>query len=488
MTGDHRPTTECLPLLSAETLDHLTAVVGEDEVISDPEELIVYECDGFTLDRDVPVAVVFPRSTEQVAELSKYLYENEIPFLARGAGTGLSGGCIPIKGGVIIGLNKMNRILEIDYRNRRVVVEPGVVNLWVNNAVAQRGFFYAPDPSSQMSCTIGGNIAENAGGPHTLKHGVTVNHVSGLEIVLPNGDIVETGGMAEDVPGYDLTGLVIGSEGTFAICTKAILRIVRQPQTYRTIMCVFDSLDDATQTVSGIIAAGILPVAMEMMDKFIIKAVEDAFHFGLPLDAESVLIIELDGLEAGLDRQLARAVEICRQNNVRDVQHAATDEERLALWASRKKAFGALGRLSPNFCTQDGVVPRTQLPKILRYISKVSEEYGVRIANVFHAGDGNVHPILLYDERDADEVKRSVAASDEILKECVRLGGTVTGEHGIGCEKVSFMPKIHSPQDLAVMVALKKLYDPKGILNPHKLLPDSGTPASTLPLGKRAAV
>ncbi|MDA1140872.1 MAG: FAD-binding protein [Planctomycetota bacterium] len=460
-------------VLSQETLDTLAGIVGEREIISDPEELIVYECDGYTLEKDSPIAVVFPRSIEHVVQIVRCLHKKKIPFLARGAGTGLSGGCIPTQGGVIIGMNKMNQILEIDYRNRRVVVEPGVVNLWITNAVSPKGYLYAPDPSSQMSCTIGGNVAENSGGPHTLKYGVTTNHTLGLEFVLPNGDLIDVGGKAEDMPGYDLTGLMVGSEGTFGICTKAIIRIIRRPQTYRTMLGVFESVDDATQTVSDIIAAGILPAALEMMDQLIIKAVEDAFHFGFPLDAKAVLIMELDGLEAGIDGQASRIMEICRQNNAREVSQAATDEERMALWASRKKAFGAMGRLAPNYCTQDGVIPRTKLPGMLRFISKLSEKYDVRIANVFHAGDGNLHPILLYDERDADLVRRTLKASGEILDECIRLGGSVTGEHGIGIEKISYMPKMFSPEDISVMAALKKIFNPEDLLNPHKIFPDS---------------
>jgi len=477
-------------VLSQEALDNLAGIVGGDEVIGDPEELLVYECDGCTLKREPPAAVVFPRSTDQTSRLVKYLHDNKIPFVPRGTGTGLSGGAVPVPGAVIVGMNKMDRVLEIDYRNRRAVVEPGVFNLALNNAVAGRKYLFAPDPSSQMACTIGGNIAENAGGPHTLKHGVTVNHVTGMELVLANGDVVEVGGKAEDQPGYDLTGLVIGSEGTFAICTKATLRIIRQPQTYRTLLCVFNSVDDAVKTVSGIIAAGVLPVGMEMMDRFIVRAVEEAFHFGFPLDAAGVLIVELDGLEAGLDRQADRVAEICKQNHVREIKLAATSEERLALWTSRKKAFGALGRLSPNYYTQDGVVPRTRLPDILQFISKTSEKYGVRIANVFHAGDGNVHPIMLYDERDPEQVKATIKASGEVLEECIRLGGAVTGEHGVGIEKAKYMPKMYSPEDLGVMISLKNLFDPEGVLNPHKIFPSNGSGADEEPktLGRQASI
>lgn len=460
-------------MITQEVIEHLAGVVGEREVIHDEEELIVYECDAYTLDKDAPTAVVFPQTVEQVTELVKYLNAKQIPYLARGAGTGLSGGCIPAEGGVVIGLNKMNRILEIDYRNRQVVVEPGVVNLWVTNAVSNRGYLYAPDPSSQMACTIGGNISENSGGPHTLKYGVTTNHVLGLEVVMPNGEVLEVGGRAEDMPGYDLTGLIVGSEGTFCICTKATIRIIRQPQTYRTLLGIFESVNDATQTVSDVIASGILPAALEMMDNLIIQAVEEAFHFGFPTDAQAVLIIELDGLEAGIDRQVSRIRELCMQNNAREVELAASEEERLALWASRKKAFGAIGRLSPNYCTQDGVIPRSRLPEMLRLIHRTSEKYNIRIANVFHAGDGNLHPILLYDERNPGEVDRTMKASGEILRACIDMGGSITGEHGIGLEKVNYMPLMFSPDDLSVMASLKKVFNPSELLNPHKVFPDS---------------
>ncbi|MBI2190850.1 MAG: FAD-binding protein [Planctomycetes bacterium] len=476
------------PVLKPSVLTQLAEIVGPREVIRDPEELVVYECDAYTLERDGPLAVVFPRDSEQVSRVVRCLHAEGIPFVARGAGTGLSGGCIPAGGGVIIGLNKMNRILEVDYRNRRVVVEPGVVNLWVTQAVASRGFLYAPDPSSQMSCTIGGNVAENSGGPHTLKYGVTTNHVLGLEIVLPDGDRIEIGGRAEGYPGYDLTGLLVGSEGTFGICTRATMRIIRRPQTYRTLLGIFETVDDATNTVSGVIASGILPAALEMMDQLIIQAVEAAFHFGFPTDAKAVLIIELDGLEAGIDRQVGRIREVCVQNGAREVRLAASEEERLALWASRKKAFGAVGRLSPNYCTQDGVIPRTRLPEMLRLIQRVSETYGIRIANVFHAGDGNLHPILLYDERDRDQVRRTLKASGEILKACIAMGGSITGEHGVGIEKVSYMPLMFSPEDLGVMASLKKIFNPQDLLNPHKIFPDSRTCMEPRGPGRQAPV
>jgi glycolate oxidase len=355
--------------------------------------------------------------------------------------------------------------------NRYVVAQAGVVNLWVSNAVKGQGWQYAPDPSSQQACTIGGNIAENSGGPHTLKYGVTTNHVLGLEMVLPDGEVVTLGGMVEDVPGYDLRGITIGAEGTFGLVTQATLRLTRQPHAYRTFLVVFESVQEATQTVSDIIAAGIVPAALEMMDRLIIQAVEAAFHFGFPTDAGAVLIIELDGLAAGLDPQTTRIVEVCRRHQAREVRVARDDAERLALWQSRKRAFGAMGRLAPNYCTQDGVVPRTKVPEILRIIAAVAEKYQLRIANVFHAGDGNIHPILLYDERNAGETARVIQAGQEILKACVDLGGSLTGEHGIGVEKMGQMPLLFSPEDLLLMSQLRSVFNPENLCNPHKILP-----------------
>jgi glycolate oxidase len=400
----------------------------------------------------------------------------------------LSGGCLPVGAPVMIGTSRLNRIVEIDLINRRAIVEAGVVNLWVTNAVKQHGLCYAPDPSSQMACSIGGNIAENSGGPHTLKYGVTTNHVLGVELVLPTGEIARLGGAVEDVPGYDLTGLVVGAEGTFGIVTTATLRLVRQPEAWKTLLGIFESVDDATATVSGIIAAGIVPAAMEMMDQLIIEAVEAAFHFGFPTDAGAVLIVEVDGLAAGLDQQAQRIVEICRANHARDVSVAKDEAERAALWKSRKRAFGAVGRLAPNYCTQDGVVPRTKVPEILRRIVDIGRRYQLRIGNVFHAGDGNIHPILLFDERDADQVRRVLAAGREILEACVDLGGSVTGEHGIGVEKIAQMPLLFSPHDLLVMSQLRRVFDPELHCNPGKIFPTPGACVETTRPHRQAAM
>ena len=469
-------------------LDRLCELVGPEGVVANKNSLSVYDCDGYTLEKAVPEVVVLPHSTEEVAAVVKFLNKEKIAFVPRGAGTGLSGGCLPVEAPVMIGTSRLNKIVHIDLLNRYVVAQSGVVNLWVSNAVKDHGLQYAPDPSSQQACTIGGNIAENSGGPHTLKYGVTTNHVLGLEVVLPDGEIVTLGGTVEDVPGYDLRGITIGAEGTFGIVTQAALKLTRQPQAYRTFLAVFESVHQATQTVSGIITSGIVPAALEMMDTLIIQAVEEAFHFGFPTDAGAVLIIEIDGLAASLDPQTAQIQAICKHNNAREVRIAQNDAERMALWKSRKRAFGAIGRLSPNYCTQDGVVPRTKVPDILQRITEISEKYQLRIANVFHAGDGNIHPILMYDERNADETRRVVKAGKEILNACIDLGGSLTGEHGIGVEKMGQMPLIFSPEDLMVMTQLRSVFNPDNLCNPNKIIPTPGgcidvtTPRRQVPL------
>ena len=388
----------------------------------------------------------------------------------------------------MIALTRMKRILEVNIRDRYAVVEPGVVNLWLSRHLAPEGFHFAPDPSSQGACTIGGNVATNSGGPHTLKYGVTVNHVLGLELVLPDGQVVRTGGPAEDNPGYDLTGAIVGAEGTFGVVTRIWVRITRNPETYRTLLGVFDTVDDATNTISDLIGAGIIPAALEMLDQLVMRAVEEAFHFGFPLDAGAVLIMEVDGLEAGLDGEAERIAQIAMKNGAKAVRRAKDDAERLLLWKCRKQAFGAMGRLAPSYCTQDGVVPRTALPSVLRTIQHIGKKYDIRIANVFHAGDGNIHPILLFDERDADQVKRVLAASHEILEECVRLGGSVTGEHGIGVEKIDFMPKLFTPEDLAMMTRLRSVFNPDNLCSPHKMFPTAGACIEPSKAGRRAAL
>lgn len=455
-------------------LDSLRAIVGPDNMLTHPSDLLVYECDGFTIEKNKPDVVVFPTTTEQVVAIVKVCREFDVPFLPRGAGTSLAGGCLPVGGGVMITLSRMKRILEVNLRDRYAVVEPGVINLWLTRHLTPAGWHFAPDPSSQGACTIGGNVATNSGGPHTLKYGVTVNHVLGVEMVLPDGAVVRAGGPTEDNPGYDLTGVIVGSEGTFGIVTKVWCRITRNPAAYRTLLGVFENVDDATNTISDIIGAGIVPGALEMLDQLILGALEDAFHFGFPLDAGAVLIMEVDGMEAGLDSEAEKIEAIAKKNRAREVRRATTTDERLLLWKSRKQAFGAVGRLAPSYCTQDGVVPRTKLPHILRFIQAVGKKHDIRIANVFHAGDGNIHPILLFDERNADQVKRVLAASHEILQECIDCGGSVTGEHGIGVEKIDLMPKLFAPEDLAVMVRLRQAFNPEGRCSPAKMLPTSG--------------
>jgi glycolate oxidase len=473
---------------AADLLDRLRAIVGPRGLIHSPGELLVYECDGYTVEKNRPDVVAFPTTTDEVAAIVKACDELAVPFLPRGAGTSLAGGCLPVGGGVVISLARMKRILEVDYRNRYAVVEPGVVNLWLSNHIRPQGYHFAPDPSSQGACTIGGNVATNSGGPHTLKYGVTVNHVLGAEIVLPDGRVAVTGGPVEDAPGYDLTGVIVGSEGTFGVVTKVWVRITRNPEAYRTLLGVFETVDDATNAISEIIGAGIIPAALEMLDAPILAAVEAAFHFGFPLDAGAVLIMEVDGLEAGLERDAERMADIAKKNNAREVRKADTDAERALLWKSRKQAFGAVGRLAPSYCTQDGVVPRSKLPHMLREIRKIGEKYSISICNVFHAGDGNIHPILLFDERDAEQVKRVLGASHEILEECVACGGSVTGEHGIGVEKLDFMPKLFTPEDLAMMLRLRSAFNPENRCSPAKMLPTAGACIEQSKVARRAAL
>jgi glycolate oxidase len=468
----------------------LGRIVGGENVIADPEELLVYECDAYTLERNLPTLVVLPGTTDQVVAVVKLCAAHKVPIIPRGAGTSLSGSVLAVGGGVMIALTRMNKVLSVDGRNRRALVEAGCVNAWVTAAVKHLGLLYAPDPSSQSACTIGGNVATNSGGPHTLKYGVTTNHVLGFEMVLPDGEVVWLGTRldgGEDVDGYDLRGAVIGCEGMFGVVTRVLVRLIRAPQAYKTMLGVFESVDEASQTVSDIIAAGIVPGAMEMMDQLITQAVEASYHFGFPLDAGAVLIIELDGLAAGLDRQAEQVMSICRNNHAREVRIAKSDQERADLWKCRKRAFGAIGRLSPNFLTQDGVVPRSKLPAIMQFIRETSAKYALRIPNVFHAGDGNIHPLVLYDERDPNQVRRALAAGHDILEKCIEFGGSATGEHGIGVEKIDFMQKQFSQADLEAMHTLRKAFDPDGRCNPHKMFPGSKRCADFAPRKQIAA-
>jgi len=455
-------------------VDELREVVGAESVLSARSELVVYECDGFVIEKNCPDVVVFPRTTEDVAAIVRICNDHGVSYLPRGAGTSLAGGCLPVGGGVMIVLTRMKQIVEINLRDRYAVVEPGVVNVWLTTALRGTGYHYAPDPSSQGACTIGGNVATNSGGPHTLKYGVTVNHTLGVEAVMADGSIVQFGGPVEDPLGLDLTGALVGSEGTLAIVTKVWVRLTPNPQGVRTMLGIFESADDATNAISEIIGAGIVPAALEMMDQGILVAVEAAFHFGFPLDAKAILLIEVDGLEAGLDEQRERITELCLKCGAREVRQASDSKERLLLWKCRKQAFGAVGRLSPSYCTQDGVVPRTKLPHIHKRITEIGLKHDIRIVNVFHAGDGNIHPILLFDERDAEQTQRVLVASGEILDECIACGGSVTGEHGIGVEKISFMRKLFTDDDIAAMDRLRTAFNPDGRLSPSKMLPTAG--------------
>ncbi|MAV36978.1 MAG: FAD-binding oxidoreductase [Planctomycetaceae bacterium] len=473
----------------AQLVARLRNVLGPDRVLTARSDLMAYECDGFTIEKNSPDVVVFPSSSEHVSDIVRVCNEFDVPFIPRGAGTSLAGGCLPVGGGVMIVLTRMKEILEINLRDRYAVVQPGVVNVWLTQALKETGYHYAPDPSSQGACTIGGNVATNSGGPHTLKYGVTVNHVLGLEAVLADGQIVRLGGPAEDAPGLDLVGAIVGSEGTLAIVTRVWVRITRNPQGYRTMLGIFESVEDATNAISEIIGAGIVPAALEMMDQGILVAVEEAFGFGFPLDAQAVLLIEVDGLEAGLDQQRDEIDRFCKQCGAREVRRAETVKERQQLWKARKQAFGAIGRLSSSYCTQDGVVPRTKLPQILASITEISQRYDLKVVNVFHAGDGNLHPILLFDERDQQQVARVLKASGEILEECLACGGSVTGEHGIGVEKIRFMERMFSADDLAVMRRLRDSFNPHNRLSPDKMLPTAGACGmeQTHP-GRRAAL
>ena len=449
----------------------LESLLGKGAVLSDPEELLVYESDGLTLFQALADFVVFPTSVEQVSAVVRLANREGLPFVARGAGTGLSGGCLPAEGGLVISLMRMNRVLEVDYENQLAVVEPGLVNLHLSWAVGPKGFYYAPDPSSQQACTIGGNIANNSGGPHTLKYGVTVNHVLGLEVVLPDGEVIWLGGRTRESQGYDLTGLFVGSEGTFGIATKIIVRILRRPQAVKTVLAVFDAVEAASESVSAVIGRGLVPAAMEMIDQLTIQAVEDAFDCGYPRDAAAALLIELDGLREGMEAQAERVMAACRENGAREVRAARDEAERQLLWKGRKSAFGAYGRISPAYMVMDGVIPRTKLPRVLRRVNEIAAAHGLRVGNVFHAGDGNLHPNILYDPRRPGEVARVVTAGGEILKVCADVGGSISGEHGIGLEKMDYMPLIFTEADLHAMRGVREAWNPRGLCNPGKIFP-----------------
>lgn len=452
-------------------IEELVRILGRERVLADYEELLVYECDGLTINKALPDVVVLPETTEEVQAIVRLAGRMRVPFVARGAGTGLSGGALPLKGGILLSLVRMNRIVAVDAANLRAVVQPGVVNQVLNDEVQPLGLHFAPDPSSQQSCTLGGNVAENAGGPHTLKYGVTTNHVLGLKVVLPDGNVVDIGGKAEVGPGYDLISLLVGSEGTLGIVTEIVVRLTKLPEAVETIMAVFDSVEAASRAVSAIISKGMVPATVELMDRVTLGAVEDYAHAGYPKDAEAVLLIEVDGLRERVEEEARQIAPLCKENGARTVRTAESEDERERLWQGRRKAFGAFGRISRSYYTLDGVIPRSKLPEVLPRVYEIGEQYGLRVANVFHAGDGNLHPIILFDERDADQLHKALEMSREILKICVEAGGTLSGEHGIGLEKLDIMGLVYTPQDLEAMKRVKRAFDPQDLCNPGKVLP-----------------
>ena len=444
------------------------AVVGPAGVISEPEQLRTYECDALTGRRAIPELVLVPATAAEVQQLVTSCYLHRVPFVARGAGTGLSGGALPVAGGVVLSLARLDQVLEVDLDRGVVVVEPGVTNLAVTRAVAAEGFFYAPDPSSQQVCTIGGNVAENSGGAHCLKYGFTVNHVLAADVVLPTGELVT---LSRDDPGPDLLGVFVGSEGTLGIAVRVTLRVVRAPETVRTLLAAFDTTDAAGDAVSEVVAAGILPAAIEMMDALTLEAVEAAVDAGYPAGAGAVLIVELDGPAAQVAEDSAAVERICRDNGAFGQRAAEDADDRARIWRGRKSAFAAMGRIARSYYVQDGVVPRTRLPEVLRRIYALGEEQGLRIASVFHAGDGNLHPLVLYDDDVPGEAERAEELATAILDVCIDAGGSITGEHGVGADKVCSMPKLFDADDLAVMGRLRGAFDPAGLANPGKVLP-----------------
>ena len=449
----------------------MESILGTEGVVHEREQLRSYECDGLMNYRVVPDLVVLPESAEHVQRIVQICYEEGIPFVARGSGTGLSGGALPVESGLLIVLSRMRKILEVDLANQRIVVEPGVINIWVSQEVAEEGYYYAPDPASQVVSSIGGNLAENSGGVHCLKYGFTTNHVVGAEVVLADGSVVHIGGdKAPDAPGYELLGSFVGSEGTLGIATKITLRLLRKPEAVRTLLAAFEDTEEAGGAVSGIIGGGIVPAAIEMMDSLCIEAVETAVHPGFP-QAGAILIVELDGPEAEVANQFDQVIKVCEENNASEIRIAEDDAERALFWKGRKAAFAAMGRIANDYYVQDSVVPRTELGAVLKRIIELGEEYGMRVANVFHAGDGNLHPLVLYNNDNPGEAEKAEELAGEIVLTCLEHGGSLTGEHGIGQDKKKYMPKMFTDDDMNTMQLLRCAFDPHGLCNPGKLFP-----------------
>ena len=451
-------------------IEELRQIVGKANVLDSGVDMQLYQYDAYLEERR-PDAVVFVNSTDEVAGVVKLCNKHGVPFVPRGGGTNLSGGTIPFKGGVVIEMIRMNRILEIDRPNLRARVQPGMFNLEFGNTLIPLGYQYLPDPASQKAATLGGNVAENSGGPHCFKYGVTTNHVVGLTVVLPDGQVAKIGGKGSETPGYDLSGVFVGSEGTLGVCTEVVVRIVRLAEGVKTLLAIYDSIEEGSETVSAIVAAGMVPATLEMMDQLVIKAVEESIHCGFPLDCATVLIIEVDGLKDDLEIQAQAIVDLCKAHGAREVRVAKDDAERAALWAGRRGAFGAVARLAPSYLVCDGTVPRTALPKVLRKVVEVGKKYNLQIPNVFHAGDGNLHPLILFDWRDAEQKARVMKAGMEILQLCVEMGGTISGEHGVGLEKIDAMRLVFTEADIRSQVLVKQAFDPRNLANPGKMFP-----------------
>ncbi len=457
--------------LTAAVLDELRTILDSDGLVLTPEGRMVYEADMHTFYKGAPDAVALPRTAAQVQAIVRVCRRESVPVVPRGSGTGLIGGAMAPRGGVMVSVNRMDAVLEIDLANRCAVVQPGLINLWLTKAVSDHGYFFAPDPSSQMVSSIGGNVSTNAGGPHCLKYGITTNHVLGLEIVTGAGDLVPLGSKIPDRPGYDLTGACVGSEGTFGLVTAITVRLLHAPEAVKTALATFASITEASEAVSEIIAAGIVPAALEMLDAVIVSAINASIGKIYPDAAAAVLLIELDGPRAEVEAQAERVAAICRRRGAVSVSVAADETERALLWKGRKEAAGAVGRLTSSYLLQDAVVPRSKLPQIMRELEAIAARHRLVIANVFHAGDGNLHPLICYDDRDAGELERAKQANEELLNACIALGGSVTGEHGVGFDKAKNLPLQYADADLNFMFRLRRIFDPAGIMNPDKLLP-----------------